>query len=72
MTEEEVKAGLRKMAGLTDEAKLDIHSFGTDMRKTLKMDTRCYVKESRFRLENLVINHVADDNLEGVVEEDGE
>lgn len=35
LNEEEVKAGLRKMEGLTDEAEFDMRKFKTDMRKIL-------------------------------------
>lgn len=38
----------------------------------LRIGTQCDVEESSFRPQKLLINFIADDNLEQVVEEDGE
>lgn len=53
------------MAGFTDEVKFDMHKFETDIRNMLQRNTRCNVEERIFRVQNLFINHIADNNLEG-------
>lgn len=61
-----MKAGLRKMTELTGAAKFDI-----GMRNMLKTDTHCDVQERISRQQNLLINYVADNSLEGIIGEDG-
>lgn len=55
------------MAWVTIEANVDMRKFETEMRKMLRMDTRLSVEERNVRLQYLLIIHVADNNLEGVV-----
>lgn len=57
--------------GLAYEEGFDMRNFEINMRKILRMDTRCDVEERILRLQSLLINFVADTNLEEVVEEHG-
>lgn len=57
--------------GLAYEEGFDMRNFEINMRKILRMNTRCDVEERILRLQSLLINFVADTNLEEVVEEHG-
>lgn len=66
-----MKADLRKMTGLISKGRFGMRKFHIAMRMMPRMDSQHDAEEIIPWPLNLLIHIIADDNLEGIVEEDG-